>query len=106
MRNVQTFLAIIFLLALSGCASRVWCNPSVPSPQERIQAQHDCKTDPASAYSGGVSVNEDPHAARGISGGGLGTSIGQDPYEFTACMEKRGYHYVEKARCDTVTTEK
>jgi len=101
---MKELLAISIVVALGGCASRVWCNPNAPTRQELAQAQHDCKTNPG--YAEGVTINEDPHAARGISGGGPGTSIGQDPYEFTACMRKRGYRYVDKAQCDTVTTER
>jgi hypothetical protein len=101
---MKRLLAISIVVALSGCASRVWCNPDAPTRQELAQAQHDCKTDPG--FATGVTVNEDPHAARGVSGGGLGTSIGQDPYEFSACMEKRGYRYVDQKQCAVVVTEK
>jgi hypothetical protein len=99
---MKWLLTICIVAGLAGCVSRVWCNPNASTPQESAQAQRNCKTDPG--YAEGVSVNEDPHAARGVSGGGLGTSIGQDPYEFTACMQKRGYQYVDKRKCDALTS--
>jgi hypothetical protein len=98
---MKRLLIIAIVAGLTGCVSRVWCNPSASTPQESAQAQHECKTNPG--YAEGVSINEDPHAARGISGGGLGTSIGQDPYEFAACMQKRGYQYTDKRQCDVLT---
>lgn len=96
--NMKRLLIISIVVGLTGCVSRVWCNPNASTAQELAQAQHECKTNPG--YAEGVSINEDPHAARGISGGGLGTSIGQDPYEFAACMQKRGYQYVDKRQCE------
>lgn len=91
-------VSIAIATGVAGCASRIWCNPNTPTSQALAEAQHDCRINPRAA--GDINVNTDPHALRGISGAGdVGTSIGQDPYEFAACMQKKGYRYVEKEQC-------
>jgi hypothetical protein len=96
---MKRLLVISIVTGLTGCVSRMWCNPDAPTSQGLAQAQYACK-DNGPGNASDLTVNTDPHALRAISGGGLGTSIGQDPFEFTECMEKRGYRYVDKRQCD------
>jgi hypothetical protein len=94
---------ICLLLWLSGCASRVWCGATPATANQVAQAQRECKGDGLSGQSD-VTVNSDPHAVRGVSGGEIATSVGQDPYVFKACMEKRGYLFVERPQCHTLAS--
>jgi hypothetical protein len=104
---MKTLLVMGVVFFSSGCVSEVWCNPDAPSLQASAEAQSICKHgEPGNASD--INVNPDPHALRGISGasGAPPTSIGQDPYEFAACMRKRGYRYLDKKECDASIVEK
>src|ERR1700690_1079105 len=92
------------MAGLTGCATHVWCNPIEPSAQALTQAQYDCKTGNARSNptATDITVNTDPHALRTVSGGPI-TGTSGDPFEFKACMEKSGYHYVTQQQCDATT---
>ena len=97
------------MVGLTGCAvNDVWCNPNASSEQELAQVQYACKSGNAQSYpdiNPEITVNTDPHAMRGVSGGPVFSS-GVDPFEFKGCMEKSGYRYVTKQQCDAMVTSK
>jgi len=78
----------------------------VSSEQALSQAQYACKS--ANTPSNpdtrpDITVNTDPHALRTVSGAPVSGS-GLDPFEFTGCMEKKGYHYLTKKQCDAMVS--
>ena len=97
--------ALLSMMAgLTGCVGQVWCNPDAPSAQTLTQAQYVCKTGNAQSNPDlrpDITVNTDPHALRTVSGGPI-IGTGGDPFEFKACMEKSGYHYVPQQQCDAM----
>ena len=100
--SLPTAVIAIWMAGLAGCATHVWCNPNAPSAQALEQAQYDCKTGNIPSNPDlrpEITVNTDPHALRTVTGARINAS-GVDPYEFKACMEKSGYHYVTQQQCD------
>jgi hypothetical protein len=97
--------AVVSMMAgLTGCVDHVWCNPNASSEQALSQVQYACKSgnaQPLPDTRPDITVNTDPHALRTVSGGPV-TSIGVDPFEFKACMEKSGYRYVTRTQCDAM----
>ncbi len=92
-------MMLCFLLGLSGCATRVWCSATAVAAKQIAQAQRECKSDGSSGVSD-ASFGSGGSEFR-ITGGEIATSVGQDPYVFKACMETRGYRFVEKQLCHT-----
>jgi hypothetical protein len=99
---IPTAVIVVWMAGSTGCATHVWCNPGAPSAQAIEQAQYNCKTgNTPSNPRPEITVNTDPHALRTMSGAPVNAS-GVDPYEFKACMEKSGYHYVTQQQCDAM----
>jgi hypothetical protein len=97
--------AVMSVMAgLSGCVDHVWCNPNASSGQALSRAQYACKTGDVSLQANPrpeITVNTDPHALRSVGGDPVNGN-GMDPFEFKACMEKSGYHYVTQKQCDAM----
>jgi hypothetical protein len=103
--HLRLLTAVIGMMAgLTGCVNHVWCNPNSSSEQALTQVQYACKSGNAQSHPDtrpDISVNTDPHALRAVSGAPVNSS-GVDPFEFKACMEKRGYQYVTQKQCDAM----